>query len=110
MTEHTDKAARTSSGAAVYDGGRVDPKVETLRAAVARLHRELAGYRAELPDRSIAEEELAVLDAVTAAGVPEAERLRRSLLVVAGALGSVSALGSALTEVRCAIELFGGRR
>jgi hypothetical protein len=40
--------------------------------------------------------------------VPETEQLSRSLLAIAGALGSVSALGSALTEVRRAVELFGG--
>jgi hypothetical protein len=99
---------RSGASAALYDGGSVDPRVETLRASVARLHRELAGYRPELPDRLIAEEELSALAAETAAGEPEMERLRRSLLVIAGALGSVSALGSALTEVRRAIELFGG--
>lgn len=99
---------RSGVSAALYDGGSVDPRVEALRVSVARLTRELAGYRAELPDRGIAEQELVVLAAETAAGAPENERLRRSLLVIAGALGSVSALGSALTEVRRAIELFGG--
>jgi hypothetical protein len=99
---------RSGASAALHDGGSVDPRIEALRAAVARLHRELAGYRAELPDRWAAEEELSALAAETAAGEPEMERLRRSLLVIAGALGSVSALGSAVTEVRRAIELFGG--
>lgn len=99
---------RSGTSSALYGGRSVDPRVEALRASVARLNRELAGYPAEWPDRSIAEEELAVLDAETATGAPEAERLRRSLLALAGALGSVSALGSALTEVRRCIELFGG--
>ncbi|MEK8173069.1 DUF5955 family protein [Streptomyces sp. M19] len=63
-----------------------------LRAAVARLRRELAGHPVDLPDRDIAEDELAALDATVRAGRPDLARLHRSLLLVAGALGSVSAL------------------
>lgn len=62
-----------------------------LRTAVSRLRRELAGHPAEFPDRGIAEDELAALDAMAAGGRPEVLRLRRSLLLVAGAIGSVSA-------------------
>ncbi|WP_407645956.1 DUF5955 family protein [Actinacidiphila oryziradicis] len=102
------EAARTAASAALYDGGGVDPRVEALRAAVARLHRELAGYRADLPDRGIAEETIVALAAELTLGVPETEQLSRSLLVIVGALGSVSALGAALTDVRRAVELFGG--
>ena len=40
-------------------------------------------------------------------GVPEILRLRRSLLLIAGAVGSVSASTAALSEVRNAVELFG---
>jgi hypothetical protein len=40
-------------------------------------------------------------------GVPEIRRLRRSLLLIAGAIGSVSALTSALRDVRVAVDLFG---
>jgi hypothetical protein len=75
--------------------------------AVSRLRRELASHPAELPDRGIAEDELAALDAMVRTGPPEVPRLRRSLLLVAGAVGSVSALGAALGEVRNAVELFG---
>ena len=34
-------------------------------------------------------------------------RLRRSLLLIAGAIGSVSALSTGLADVRSAVELFG---
>lgn len=95
---------------AVDEGGSLDPRVTALGAAVARCRRELAGYRADLPDRHIAEDELAALAAAAAAGVPDVPRLRRGLLIIAGSLGSVSALAGALTEVRQAIELFGAPR
>lgn len=78
-----------------------------LRTAVSRLRRELAGLPAEFPDRGIAEDELAALDAMAVTGVPEIPRLRRSLLLIAGAIGSVSALASALRDVRVAVDLFG---
>ncbi|GAA4894572.1 DUF5955 family protein [Streptomyces coeruleoprunus] len=85
-----------------------DPRVERLSAAVSRLRRELAALRGELTDRGIAEDELAALAAMTLGGPPpEPHRLRRSLLLVAGAIGSVSALAAALAEVRTAIERFG---
>ncbi|GGY98471.1 hypothetical protein GCM10010327_31200 [Streptomyces nitrosporeus] len=88
------------------DGG-TDPRVAGLRAAVSRLRRELAGHPAEFPDRGIAEDELAALDAMALAGVLEIPRLRRSLLLVAGSIGSVSALAGGLREVRVAVDLFG---
>jgi hypothetical protein len=81
--------------------------VTELRSAVSRLRRRLAAYPAEFSDRSIAEEELAALDALVADGGAEVPRLRRSLLLIAGAIGSVSALGPGLREVRDAVELFG---
>ncbi|MCG3040919.1 DUF5955 family protein [Streptomyces fenghuangensis] len=87
--------------------GQDDPRVVALRRAVSRLHRELAGYRAQLADRQIAEDELAAVDAELRAGAPEVARLRHSLLLIAGAVGSVSALAEALAEVRKAVELFG---
>lgn len=77
---------------------------------MSRLRRELAAHPAEFPDRAIAEDELAALAAMTADGTPEVPRLRNSLLVVAGAIGSVSALSRGLSEVRAAVELFGGPR
>ncbi|OKI93985.1 hypothetical protein AMK10_16585 [Streptomyces sp. CB02058] len=88
-------------------GSGEDPRVAELRTAVSRLRRELAGHPVEFPDRGIAEDELAALDAMAAGGMPEIPRLRRSLLLVAGAIGSVSALAPRLREVRIAIELFG---
>lgn len=87
--------------------GDEDPRVAELRAAVARLRRELAGYRVQLSDRPVAEDELDVLDGQAAAGTLSVPRLRRSLLVVTGALGSVSALAVPVAQVRRAIDLFG---
>ncbi|MFD0372068.1 DUF5955 family protein [Streptomyces sp. NPDC059071] len=85
----------------------VDPRVAELRAAVSRLRRELAGHRREFADRAIAEDELAALDAMAVSGAPEVWRLRRSLLLIAGAVGSVSALAEGLAAVWRAVELFG---
>ncbi|GGX52544.1 hypothetical protein GCM10010515_19780 [Streptomyces fructofermentans] len=78
-----------------------------LRTAVSRLRRELAVHPAEFPDRGIAEDELAALAAMAVGGAPEAPRLRRSLLLIAGSIGSVSALATGLADVRSAVELFG---
>ncbi|MGW0121998.1 DUF5955 family protein [Streptomyces sp. NPDC003327] len=88
-------------------GEGVDPRVAELRAAVSRLRRELAAHRADFADRVIAEDELAALDAMAVSGAPEVRRLRRSLLLVAGSVGSVSALAEGLAAVRSAVELFG---
>ncbi|MFJ6727151.1 MULTISPECIES: DUF5955 family protein [unclassified Streptomyces] len=96
-----------SVGQRAVTGSEEDPRVVGLRTAVARLRRELAALPAEFPDRVIAEDELAALAAMVTHGVPEPPRLRRSLLLVAGAIGSVSALTRALTDVRHAVELFG---
>lgn len=78
-----------------------------LRTAVSRLRRDLAAHPAEFPDRALAEDELAALAAMATTGTPEIPRLRRSLLLVASALGSVSALRAGLTAVRTAVDLFG---
>ncbi|MDI3385180.1 DUF5955 family protein [Streptomyces sp. B-S-A8] len=86
----------------------MEPKVARLCSAVSRLRRELAAYPAEFPDRGIAEDELAALAAMAAHGIPEVPRLRRSLLLIAGSVGSVSALAGALTDVREAVDVFGG--
>ncbi|WP_078535473.1 DUF5955 family protein [Streptomyces pristinaespiralis] len=88
-------------------GSGEEPRAAELRAAVARLRRELAGYPAEFSDRGIEEDELTVLAAMVAAGDPEIPRMRRSLLLIAGAVGSVSALSPALMQVRAAVDLFG---
>ncbi len=87
--------------------GGEDVRVAALRTAVSRLRRQLAVLPADFPDRAIAEDELADLAAMAGHGIPEAPRLRRSLLLIAGAIGSVSALSPGLTEVRHAVELFG---
>ncbi|MFJ5266398.1 DUF5955 family protein [Streptomyces sp. NPDC088387] len=84
-----------------------DPRVVELRTAVSRLRRELAAHPAEFPDRGIAEDELAALAAMIGYGTPETPRLRRSLLLIAAAIGSVSALSRGLSEVRAAVDLFG---
>lgn len=99
MLKSVGQARVTSSGE--------DPRVTELRTAVSRLRRGLAGHPAEFPDRAVAEDELAALDAMAAGGAPEIPRLRRSLLLIAGAVGSVSALASALRDVRIAVDLFG---
>ncbi|SOR78055.1 hypothetical protein SCNRRL3882_1524 [Streptomyces chartreusis NRRL 3882] len=88
--------------------GDEDPRVTELRSAVARLRRRLAAHPGEFADRTIAEEELAALNAMAADGTPEIPRLRRSLLLIAGAIGSVSALSPELAEVRRAVDLFVG--
>jgi hypothetical protein len=90
-------------------GSDEDPRVAELRTAVARLRRELAAHRAEFPDRAIAEDELAALAAMTIDGVPETPRMRSSLLLIAGAIGSVSALSRGLSDVRDAVDRFGGQ-
>ncbi|GGY06700.1 hypothetical protein GCM10010510_60940 [Streptomyces anandii JCM 4720] len=78
-----------------------------LRTAVSRLRRELAAHPVEFPDRAIAEDELAALAAMAAHGTPEIPRMRRSLLLIAGSIGSVSALARGLCQVRAAVDLFG---
>ncbi|WP_405469357.1 DUF5955 family protein [Streptomyces canus] len=95
-----------SLGQRPVTGSDNDPRVAELRTAVSRLRRELAAHPAEFPDRGIAEDELAALAAMTSHGTPEIPRLRRSLLLIAGAIGSVSALSRGLTDVRNAVELF----
>ncbi|MFE3325741.1 DUF5955 family protein [Streptomyces sp. NPDC059176] len=87
-----------------------DPRVTELRAAVSRLRRELAGLPSEFADRGIAEDELAAMAEMAVSGMPEIRRLSRSLLLVAGSIGSVSALAGGLSKVRKAVELFGEPR
>lgn len=96
-----------SLGQRPVTGSDDDPRVAELRTAVSRLRRELAAHPAEFPDRGIAEDELAALAAMAAGGLPETPRLRRSLLLIAGSIGSVSALAARLAEVRSAVDLFG---
>ncbi|MEV6804718.1 DUF5955 family protein [Streptomyces sp. NPDC017248] len=96
-----------SLGQRPVTGGDEDPRVTELRTAVSRLRRDLAALPADFPDRPIAEEELASLAALAADGLAEVPRLRGSLLLLAGALGSMSALARGLSEVRDAVDLFG---
>ncbi|WNI18566.1 DUF5955 family protein [Actinacidiphila sp. ITFR-21] len=109
------------SGTAARPGGGGAPggAVAGLHDAVAWLRRELAAYRPLLPDRAVAEDELDELAVQAAAAgragmLPETERLRHSLLLVAAALGSVSALTAPLDALRQAVEIlappYGGRR
>ncbi|MER5772137.1 DUF5955 family protein [Streptomyces sp. NPDC001985] len=97
-----------SVGQTPVTGSGKDPRAAALGAAVSRLRRELAGHPGRLPDRGIADDELAVLATMAASGTPDIPRMRRSLLLIAGAIGSVSALGPALMQVRHAVDLFGG--
>ncbi|WP_328320687.1 DUF5955 family protein [Streptomyces sp. NBC_00388] len=96
-----------SAGQKRVTGTSDDPRVTGLGASVSRLRRELAAHPAQFADRAIAEEELAALETMARSGVPDILPLRRSLLLVAGAIGSVSALAVSLSEVRNAVELFG---
>ncbi|MER6084592.1 DUF5955 family protein [Streptomyces sp. NPDC001833] len=96
-----------SLGQRPVTGSDEDPRVTELRTAVSRLRRELAAHPAEFPDRAIAEDELAALAAMATGGIPEIPRLRRSLLLIAGAIGSMSALSRGLSDVRQAVDLFG---
>lgn len=96
-----------SLGQRPVSGSGEDPRVAELRVAVSRLRRELAAHPAEFPDRAIAEAELAALAAMATHGSPEIPRLRRSLLLIAGSIGSVSALKGGLSKVRAAVDLFG---
>lgn len=95
---HVVDADRSESVVRTVTGGGV-----ALRTAVARLERDLAAYRRALPDRAVAEDELAEL-ARQATGAPAPEQLRQALLLVAAALGSVSALAVPLAALREAVE------
>ncbi|MEU9477431.1 DUF5955 family protein [Streptomyces sp. NPDC048191] len=97
-----------SLGQRPVTGSDEDVRVAELRTAVSRLRRELAALPSDFPDRAIAEDELAALAAMASGGSPEIPRLRSSLLLIAGAIGSVSALAGGLGEVRQAVDLFGG--
>jgi hypothetical protein len=81
--------------------------VSALRAAVDRLRSELCGYEASLADREVAERQLAALTAMSVAGEPDETALRDALLMIAAAVGSVSALAPAVGRLREAVEAFG---
>jgi len=94
-----------------YDGaaGPGSP-AEELREAVRRLDRDLLAHPPDQPDRAVAEDALAELAraAEAAAGErgpgPEAERIHHALLLVAAALGSISAFAEPLDRLRRAVE------
>ncbi|MFF2653272.1 DUF5955 family protein [Streptomyces sp. NPDC058045] len=86
------------------DGERA-ARIGALQCAIGRLRGELAAHPAEFIDRAIAEDELAVLAGLAREQPPQPAALRRSLLVVAAAVGSVSALAGGLAEVRVAVDL-----
>jgi hypothetical protein len=80
-----------------------------LAQAVRRLRRELTAHRPVLPDRAVAEDELDALadeagNAERALDLVDFERIRHSLLLVAAAIGSVSALAEPLGSLREAVE------
>lgn len=87
--------------------GAAETERAALRAAVARVRRELADHPADLPDRGVAEEALASLAAVVVSAPVDTERLRHGLLLVVAAVGSVSALSAAVGELRAAAGAFG---
>lgn len=89
--------------------GRGDGPGAGLRVAVGRLRCQLAAHRPLLPDRGVAEDELDELarqadNANQVMGLPDPERMRHSLLLVASALGSVRALAVPLGALREAVE------
>jgi hypothetical protein len=89
-------------------GNEVVARAAELGVAVGRLGRELAVHPGRFPDRDIAVEELAVLAAMVVSEASDVPRMRRSLLLIAGAIGSVSALTPALMQVRRAVDGYGG--
>ncbi|WP_328912705.1 MULTISPECIES: DUF5955 family protein [unclassified Streptomyces] len=91
------------------DRGRTADAGTGLREAIGRLECELTAYRRQLPDRAVAEDELRELARLAAdtdrvLERPDTENLRHSLLLVTGALGSVSALRAPLDALREAVE------
>ncbi|WP_326687175.1 MULTISPECIES: DUF5955 family protein [unclassified Streptomyces] len=102
----SETVGRWDAVVAGHDTG-TDPRVETLARTVRRMRSALDAHPADLPDRREAERELDALAAVARAGAPVAEELTHSLLLLAAAVGSVSALALPLGAVREAVELFG---
>ncbi|WP_307795407.1 DUF5955 family protein [Actinacidiphila acididurans] len=102
--ERSGAAARAAAQEGVAGGAG-----SALARAVARLSAELAEYRPTLPDRAVAEDELAALagQARVAQLSPvllDMDALRTSLLLLVAALGSVSALAKPLDAVRREVE------
>jgi hypothetical protein len=101
-------------GAAVGSGPGAEPADRELAdrelaGAVGRMRRELIAYRAMLPDRAVAEDELDALARAAGAvdrapDTVDTERIRHSLLLVAAVIGSVSALTEPLDALREDVE------
>ncbi|WP_194444229.1 DUF5955 family protein [Streptomyces calidiresistens] len=87
-----------------------EPRLLALRLAVAGMRTALAGYRAPLTDRGVAERELERLEAVARSPRPHPDELGRGLLMVVGAVGSVRVLAAPVAELRAAVEPFASRR
>ncbi len=115
------ETARTVRGAPSHEGvnsrvicgprdGAEESPLSALSGAVARLRRELDGYGAVLADREVAERQLDTLERLIAGGSPGESELRDALLLIAAAVGSVSALASAVAQLRRAVERFGVAR
>lgn len=99
---------RVTDGDVPGQGPQAGPRTE-LRVAVEQLRGELTAHRALLPDRVVAEDELDALarqaeSADRVLGLADSERMRHSLLLVAAAIGSVSALAAPLGALREAVE------
>ncbi len=86
---------------------RGDPRIAELRAAAAWLRHEMDLHRVAPPDRGAAEAELLALERRVASGELTVPALRGSLLALAGALGSVSALAAPFSAFHRAVEVFG---
>lgn len=103
-------AGEAGAGRRARDAGPddTDPRVAALCAAAERLGSELSGYQAPLTDREVAERQLSELIRMATSGGPDGAALRGALLMIAAALGSVSALAPAVAALRAAVELFSG--
>lgn len=107
---------RDRTGVGPADGLGDGPGAE-LRRAVERLRRELTAHRPPLPDQAVAEDELEALARQAESAergdgcpaVPDSDRMRHSLLLVAAVLGSVSALAAPLEDLREAVECLSGQ-
>ena len=111
-------ADTTAEAAAALAQAADPPRQELLRrmnmapggtGALIAMRGELTAHRPLLLDRVVAEDELDALARQAASadrvlGLADSERMRHSLLLVAAAIGSVSALAAPLAALREAVE------